>query len=88
VTDGDTYAIERSIGGEVTTRLHGVDAPKSAQPYGKTATRAACRPVGEKGVRVPIVARKSADTGAVGIEVGGEDLGVLLIHSSSAQGCS
>ncbi len=52
VTDGDTYDVRRSAGGEVTIRLHGVDAPESAQPYGTAATRAARRYVGGENVRV------------------------------------
>ncbi len=54
VTDGDTYTVERSIGGEVTIRLHGVDAPESNQPYGRAATRAARRYVGGERVRVQV----------------------------------
>ena len=30
VTDGDTYDVRRSIGGTVTIRLHGVDAPETS----------------------------------------------------------
>lgn len=41
ITDGDTYDVERSIGGKVTIRLHGVDAPESNQPFGRKATRRA-----------------------------------------------
>lgn len=52
VTDGDTYDVRRSGGGQVTIRLHGVDAlPESSQPYGRAATRAARRYVGGKNVR-------------------------------------
>lgn len=52
VTDGDTYTVERSIGGEVKIRPHGVDAPETSQPYGTAATRATRRYVGGKRVRV------------------------------------
>jgi endonuclease YncB( thermonuclease family) len=54
VTDGDTYDVRRSIGGEVTIRLHGVDAPESSQPYGRAAARVARRHVGGKNVRVSV----------------------------------
>jgi hypothetical protein len=54
-TDGDTYDVRRSAGGEVTIRLHGVDAPETSQPYGKAATRAARRYVGGKTVRLEVV---------------------------------
>ncbi|MCS3698368.1 thermonuclease family protein [Salinibacter ruber] len=54
VTDGDTFGVRRSIGGTVTIRLHGVDAPESAQPHGRAATRAAQRYVDGKNVRVSV----------------------------------
>ncbi len=46
VTGGDTFSIRRSAAWEVIICLHGVDAPKSAQPHGTAATRAARRYVG------------------------------------------
>jgi endonuclease YncB( thermonuclease family) len=63
VTDGDTYDVRRSTGGEVTVRLHGVDAPESAQPYGTAATKAARQYIGGKNVRVRW--RRSAATAAL-----------------------
>jgi endonuclease YncB( thermonuclease family) len=51
VTDGDTYDVRRSIGGAVTIRLHGVDAPESSQPYGTVATKTARRLAQGKNVR-------------------------------------
>jgi endonuclease YncB( thermonuclease family) len=63
VTDGDTFDVRHSTGGEVTIRLHGGDAPKSSQPQGKTATRAARRIAGGKDSGSP--SKTSADTGAV-----------------------
>ena len=84
VTDGDTYDVRRSAGGEVTIRLHGVDAPESAQPFGREATRVARQYVGGKNVRVSV-----EDIGAYGravasIEVQGGDLGAMLIRDGLA----
>ena len=79
VTDGDTYDVRRSIGGAVTIRLRGVDAPESAQPYGRAATRAARRLVGGKSVRVSVEEIGRYGRAVASVEVGGADLGALLI---------
>lgn len=65
VTDGDTYDIRRSIGGEVTVRLFGVDAPESSQSYGRAATRAARRIIGGSNVRISV-----EDVGRYGRAIG------------------
>ena len=80
VTDGDTYDVRRSVGGEVTIRLHGVDAPESSQPYGRAATRAARRIVGGKDVRASVEDIGRYGRAVARIEVGGGDLGALLIQ--------
>jgi endonuclease YncB( thermonuclease family) len=84
VTDGDTYDVRRSIGGTVTIRLHGVDTPESSQPFGGKATRRARRLLQGKNVRVSV-----EDVGRYGravarVEVGGSDLGALLIRRGLA----
>jgi len=84
VTDGDTYDVRRSIGGQVTIRLHGVDAPESAQSYGRAATRAARRLVGDKNVRVTVEDIGRYGRAVARIEVGGGDLGALLIERGLA----
>jgi endonuclease YncB( thermonuclease family) len=84
VTDGDTYDVRRSIGGTVTIRLHGIDAPESSQPYGRAATRAARRIVGEKNVRVAVEDIGRYGRAVARIEVGGGDLGALLIQRGLA----
>jgi len=80
VTDGDTFDIRRSIGGQVTVRLFGVDAPESSQPYGTAATRAARRIIDGSSVRVAV-----EDVGRYGravarIEVGGGDLSEMMVR--------
>ncbi len=84
VTDGDTYDVRRSLGGEVTIRLHGVDAPESAQPYGTAATQAARRYVGGKDVRVSVEEIGRYGRAVARIKVGGGDLGALLIGDGLA----
>jgi len=79
VTDGDTFGLQRSIGGAVTIRLRGVDAPESAQPYGRAATRTARRLVGGKSVRVSVEEIGRYGRAVASVEVGGADLGALLI---------
>jgi len=84
VTDGDTYDVRRSDGQTLTVRLHGIDAPESAQSYGTQATRAARRYVGGKRVRVSV-----EDIGRYGrtvatIRVQGGDLGEMLIRDGLA----
>jgi endonuclease YncB( thermonuclease family) len=84
VTDGDTFGVRRSIGGEVTIRLHGIDAPESAQSYGQAATRAARRIIGGKNVRVAVEDIGRYGRAVARIEVGGGDLGALLIERGLA----
>jgi len=80
VTDGDTYDVRRSIGGTVTIRLHGVDTPESAQPYGTAATRKARRYIGGKNVRVSVEEIGRYGRAVARIEVQGGDLGAMLIR--------
>lgn len=84
VTDGDTYDVHRSIGGTVPIRLHGVDAPESAQPYGRAATRAARRIAGGKNARVTVEEIGRYGRAVARIEVGGGDLGALLLQRGLA----
>jgi endonuclease YncB( thermonuclease family) len=84
VKDGDTFTAQRSSGGEVTVRLHGADAPESAQPYGTAATREARQYIGGKNVRVLVedIGRYGRTIGRV--EVGGGDLAAMLIRDGMA----
>jgi endonuclease YncB( thermonuclease family) len=75
VTDGDTYEVRRSIRGEVTIRLRGVDAPETSQPYGTAATRAARRYVGGKNVRIVVEDIGRYGRAVASVEAGGESLG-------------
>ncbi|WP_081580620.1 thermonuclease family protein [Salinibacter ruber] len=79
-----TYDVRRSLGGEVTIRLHGIDAPESAQPYGTAATRAARRYVGGKDVRVAVEEIGRYGRAVASIEVQGGDLGAMLIGDGLA----
>ncbi len=79
-----TYDVRRSLGGEVTIRLHGVDAPESAQPYGRAATRAARRYVGGKDVRVAVEEIGRYGRAVARVEVQGGDLGAMLIRDGLA----
>ncbi|MCS4194357.1 endonuclease YncB(thermonuclease family) [Salinibacter ruber] len=84
VTDGDTYDVRRSVGGTVTIRLRGVDAPESAQSYGTAATRAARQYVGEKSVRVSVEEIGRYGRAVARVEVQGADLGAMLIRRGLA----
>ncbi|MCS4193545.1 endonuclease YncB(thermonuclease family) [Salinibacter ruber] len=84
VTDGDTFGVRRSIGGQVTIRLHGVDAPESAQSYGQAATRAARRYVGSKNVRVAVEEIGRYGRAVARVEAEGGDLGAMLIGDGLA----
>ena len=80
VTDGDTFELRRPTGGTVTIRLHGVDAPETAQPYGTAATRGARRLVGGESVRTHVEEIGRYGRAVASVEVGGGDLGSLLIR--------
>ncbi len=84
VTDGDTFGVRRSIGGEVTIRLHGVDTPESTQSYGRAATQAARRYIGGEDVRVSVEEIGRYGRAVARIKVGGGDLGALLIGDGLA----
>ncbi|MCS4185209.1 endonuclease YncB(thermonuclease family) [Salinibacter ruber] len=84
VTDGDTFDVRRSIGGTVTIRLHGVDAPESAQSYGTAATRAARQYVDGKSVRVAVEEIGRYGRAVARVEVQGADLGAMLIRRGLA----
>ncbi len=84
VTDGDTFGVRRSLGGEVTIRLHGIDAPESSQSYGTAATRAARRYVGGKDVRVTVEEIGRYGRAVARIEAEGGDLGAMLIGDGLA----
>jgi len=81
VTDGDTYDVRRSIGGTVTIRLHGVDAPETAQPYGTAATKAARWLAQGKNVRTTVEDIGRYGRAVASVEIGGADLGAMLIRS-------
>ena len=80
VTDGDTFELRRSIGGTVTVRLHGIDAPESAQPYGTAATRAARRLAQGKDVRAEVEDIGRYGRAVARVETQGADLGAMLIR--------
>jgi endonuclease YncB( thermonuclease family) len=84
VTDGDTFELRRSIGGTVTVRLHGVDAPETSQPYGTAATKAARRYVGGKSVRATVEDIGRYGRAVASLEVQGGDLGAMLIRDGLA----
>ncbi len=80
VTDGDTFGVRRSIGGEVTIRLHGVDTPESSQPHGQAATRAARRFLKDETVRATVEDVGRYGRAVASLSVGGADLGAALIR--------
>jgi len=84
VTDGDTFDVRRSTAGTVTIRLHGVDAPETSQPYGTAATKAARRLVGGESVRATVEEIGRYGRAVASVEVGGGDLGDLLIRRGLA----
>ncbi|MCS4056809.1 thermonuclease family protein [Salinibacter ruber] len=84
VTDGDTFGVRRSIGGEVTIRLHGVDTPESTQSYGRAATQAARRYIGGKNVRVSVEEIGRYGRAVARVEAEGGDLGAMLIQDGLA----
>jgi endonuclease YncB( thermonuclease family) len=84
VEDGDTFDVRCSAGGEVTIRLHGVDAPESAQPYGTEATQTARQYIGGKDVRVSVEDVDRYGRAVARIEVGGGDLSEMLVRDGLA----
>jgi endonuclease YncB( thermonuclease family) len=84
VTDGDTYDVRRSIGGTVTIRLHGVDAPETSQPYGTAATRAARHLVGGESVRAHVEEIGRYGRAVARVKVRGGNLGQMLVRRGLA----
>jgi endonuclease YncB( thermonuclease family) len=84
VTDGDTFDVRRSIGGTVTVRLWGIDAPEFDRSYGVEARDMAVQQVYRKtvGVRVEDIDRYGRAVGLVNIR--GGDLGQMLVRRGLA----
>ncbi|MBB4090947.1 thermonuclease family protein [Salinibacter ruber] len=80
VIDGDTFGVRRSAGGEVTIRLHGIDAPETSQPGGRAATQAARQYIGGQNVRVQVEDIGRYGRAVARVEVQGGDLGGMLIR--------
>jgi endonuclease YncB( thermonuclease family) len=81
VTDGDTFDVRTSGGKAFTIRLHGVDAPETAQPYGTAATKAARWLAQGKNVRTTVEDIGRYGRAVASVEIGGADLGAMLIRS-------
>ncbi|WP_259060962.1 thermonuclease family protein [Salinibacter ruber] len=84
VTDGDTFGVRRSAGGEVTIRLHGIDAPETSQPGGRAATQAARQYIGGQNVRVQVEDIGRYGRAVAHIEAEGGGLGAMLIGDGLA----
>jgi len=84
VTDGDTYDVRVSGGQTFTVRLWGTDAPESAQPYGDDATARARELTRGATVRVSVEEMGRYGRAVARIEVGGGDLGAMLIEDGLA----
>ena len=69
VKDGDTIEVLRS-GRAVTVRLHGIDAPEMAQPFGSAAKRATSSYAFGKAVRIEVT--RHFDQAALQVGVGGD----------------
>ena len=81
VVDGDTVRVRRRglfswlfRGGDIVVRLHGIDAPESAQKHGSASTKAMARLLRGSGLRLEVT-----DTDRYGRTVG------LLYHSGSGR---
>jgi len=84
VTDGDTYDIRVSEGQTFTVRLWGIDAPESSQTYGSDATSRARQLVQGSTVRVSVEEMGRYGRAVAQIEIGGGDLGAMLIEDGLA----
>jgi endonuclease YncB( thermonuclease family) len=84
VTDGDTYDVRRSDGQTLTVRLWGIDAPETSQPYGDDATSRARQLVQGSTVRVSVEEMGRYGRAVAQIEIGGGDLGAMLIEDGLA----
>ena len=80
VTDGDTYDVRRSASSTITLRLHGVDTPESAQPFGGKATRRARQLLQDETVQVSVEDIGRYGRPVASVEVEGADLGAMLIR--------
>ncbi len=78
VTDGDTYDVRRSANGEVTIRLHGVDAPESSQSYATGPAGAAGGLPGGKDAGVSVEGSGRYGRGVAPMEVQGGARGAML----------
>ena len=84
VTDGDTYDVRVSEGQTFTVRLWGTDAPESSQPYGNDATNRVRELAQGSTVRVSVEEIGRYGRTVAQIEIGGGDLGAMLIEDGLA----
>lgn len=93
VIDGDTLAV-LTPGGEAVVRLHGIDAPETAQACrtvsgarrdcGADATRALLRAIDGRAVRCAPLDMDRHERIVARCSVGGRDLGELLVSEGAA----
>ena len=84
ITDGDTYEVQTTEAGQLTVRLHGVDAPESDQPYGREATEAARQYVGGKRVRLHVQGNGPYGRVIAKVKIQNAELGELLVQGGYA----
>jgi len=83
VNDGDTLEV-RLASGQVTVRLHSIDAPERDQPHGRDAFAALYERVGNRSVELQIVEQDQYDRQVAVVLVEGRNINAELVREGHA----
>src|SRR5436190_19098021 len=84
VTDAETLIIQSERGAKATTRIAGIDAPETDQPFNKEATDRLVGLIKGKDVRVQLIRFEGTSRMVSKILLDGNDVGLTLIQTGFA----
>jgi len=84
VRDGDTVVVINESGREIVCRLHAIDAPEKAQPFGEEASAALREMVEGKEVRVGLTGERSYGREICVIEKDGANINAAMVRLGMA----
>lgn len=84
MADGDSFRLRTTDGQEVEIRMHGIDAPERAQPYGRSAAAALERYVRGKRLDVEIIEEDDYGRQVGVVYVDGDNINLAMVREGHA----
>lgn len=84
MADGDSFRLRAVDGSEVEVRMHGIDAPERAQPYGRTAASALERHLHGKRLEIEIIEEDDYGRQVGVVYVNGENINLAMVRDGHA----